>query len=138
MAMPDFGAAAHVASVSYNCTFSQLTGAGGVVFSGSGTQFVFTFETGRTQPNPQIGLWDVTWDYSQFVQATVEADIAAALNSICGALASLLGLTLAQVQAACTIERIWTGGLNVQGNAAPQQLGPQGTGTTITETMTYP
>lgn len=139
MPIPDFGAASHVASVTYLCVFGQLTSPNGAAFASPQTVIIVNFETGRTQPNPQIDLWDVTWDYSQFSQDQLEAGIKATLDTICTAIGGLLSFTQAQVQASVTVQRIWTAQLNQQGAAAPQHLGLSGqAGSQITEVMTYP
>lgn len=139
MAMPDFGAQAHVASVTYLCVFGQLSSPNGAAFASPQTVITINFETGRTQPDPQMDLWDVTWDYTAFSQAQLEAGIAATLNSICTAIAGLLQLTEAQVQASVTVSRVWSGQLNQQGAAAPQHMGISGqAGSEITEAMPYP
>lgn len=132
MTMPDPGTALHIAKLDYYSTFGELQSAGApVTFScPDPVRFTFTFDTGTT-PNPD-GSVTVTWDSSWFVQATVEADIATALNTICGAVATLLGLTVAQVQAVVTVQRVWTITPNVQGG------GTSSGSTALTDYMTYP
>jgi hypothetical protein len=131
MTMPDPGTALHVASLSYYCTFSSLTAAAGpVTFDAPDPQkFTFNFETGST-PN-QDGSVTITSDTSVW-SAAVEAEIATALTSICTALATLLGLTLAQVQAAVSIKRVWTMRPTIQG------AGVSSGSSVITSMMTYP
>jgi len=99
--MPDLGPLAHCASVSYDCTFSGLTAQGGTVAFGvpNPVQFVFFFETGSTQPDPQKDLNVYTWDYSKFDQDQVEAAIASTLDGICQDIAGLLGVAQPAVQA---------------------------------------
>lgn len=115
MPMPDPGATTHVQSLEYLCTFSLLPAGGGPVTFAvpDPVRFTFTFETGRT-PNTD-GSVTVTWDYSWFTQAAVEGEIASALDSICTAVATMLSLPQAQVQAAVLVRRVWTIAPNVQG-----------------------
>lgn len=136
--MPDTGSLMHCVSVNYACTFGGLSVAGGKVgFSNPNpTEFVFSFETGRTQPDPNLDLWDIAWDSSWFDQAAEEAQIASYLTGICGQLAELLGLPEDQVQQAVAIRRVWTFALDHQGSAAAQQL--SGNSYTITEIMPFP
>jgi hypothetical protein len=137
--MPSIGTGQHFVSVDYQCTFGGITIAGGkVAFANpGGTVFTFSFETGRTQPDPQLDLWDVSHDYSLFDQDTEEAVITSKLTGICALLGELLSVPLAQVQQSVTIARVWTFALDTQGAAAPQQLGSSGS-CTITEVMPYP
>lgn len=134
--MPPTGSAQHVASVNYTCTFSSLVTAGGrVTFAiPGGTTFLFQFETGRVQPNPQVDLAEVTWDYSYFDQDAEEASIAQYMTSICGMIAQLLRRAQADVEQAVSIQRVWTVTSNEQGAAVPRQYGD----CTITEPMPYP
>lgn len=107
MTMPTPASNMHIASVDYGVSFREVSSADGrAKFSAMGTHYVFTFDTGETEN--QDGSWTVTHDQSWFVQATVEAGIAAGLNTDCGGIATMLGLTLAQVQAVVTVRRTWT------------------------------
>jgi hypothetical protein len=102
-------------------------------------QFIFTFETARTQPDPQTDLTDVAYDYSWFDQDTEETSIRSALDAICTTIATLLGVTMAEVQAVVTVRRQWSFALDQQGSAAPQQLGVIGTEVPVLIThMPYP
>jgi hypothetical protein len=142
MAMPDFGPLAHIASVSYDCMFGEISIGGGALTFGvpSPVRIIAKFETGRTQPDPQKDLWDVTWDYSEFSQDELEAGIRSTLGTICAAIAMLLSVTEDQVQQSVTIRRVWNAGLNQQGSAAARQLSSPGgdSGAVLTETMPYP
>lgn len=132
MTMPDTGSSLHNASLDYYCTFGEVTAAAGpITFSvPDPVRFHFDFETGSTL-NPD-GTTTYTWDYSWFNQTTVEAGIKTALNTICGAIATLLGKSTAAVQAAVTVQRAWTVAPNVQGPNA-------GSGRTVlTSDMAYP
>lgn len=133
--MPALGSGQHYASVNYVCTFAAITTAGGKVsFSNpGGTAFVFSFETGRSQPNPQVDLWDVAWDYSWFDQDAEEAGITQYLTGICTLMGELLGVPAAEVQQSVTISRVWSVAANAQGAAAAQQYGT----CTVTEGMPY-
>jgi hypothetical protein len=62
----------------------------------------------------------------------VEAGIAATLDTICGALATQLGITTAAVQAAVSVKRIWLMAPNIQGT------GFSSGNSAITDTMAYP
>jgi hypothetical protein len=113
MTMPDVSSAMHLASVDYMCTFAPL-GNGPVTFSAlDPVHFLFNFETGETQVSP--GVIQITTDYSWFVQATVEADITTAMQTISAAIATLLGEPLAAVQAAGQVQRVWTFRPTIQG-----------------------
>lgn len=132
MALPDPGTALHIATLDYYCTFSQLAAASGpVTFSvPDPVRFNFAFETGST-PN-QDGSETITSDSSWFDQAATETGIAAALDAICAAVGTLLGLATGQVQAAVTVRRAWTIAPNVQGGGVSSGR------TVITEAMPYP
>jgi len=132
MTMPDPGASLHNASLDYYCTFVVVAAAAGpVTFSvPDPVRFRFSFETGTT-PHPD-GTMTVTWDYSWFAQAAQEASIAAALTQICAPIATLLGRTTTDIQAAAKVLRVWTLAPNVQGQGA-------GSGRTVlTSVMPYP
>lgn len=136
MNMPDLGGGLHFASVDYACTFFQISAYGGFLTFGvpSPVQFTFTFETGRTQPDPQADLYDVTWDYSPFDQAAEEQGIAVTLDTICAALSERLSVSRQVVEQSVQVNRVWTVAANQQGSAAPLQVGQF----TITEAMPYP
>lgn len=132
MTMPDTGSSLHNASLDYYCTFGEVSAAAGPVsFSvPDPVRFHFDFVTGSTVG--QDGTITYTWDYTWFNQVTVEAGIKTALNTICGAIAALLGRTTADVQAAVSVQRAWTVAPNVQGPDS-------GTGRTVlTSAMAYP
>ena len=134
MSMPDPGTALHIASLDYYCTFSPLAAsAGPVTFSvPDPVRFSFVFDTGTTPVDGSPGVVQVAWSYSWFTQATVEADIAATLNAISTAVATMLGLTQADVQAVVTIRRIWQITPNMQGP------GVSSGSTALTDAMIYP
>jgi hypothetical protein len=129
--MPDPGTTMHVASLVYYFTFSKLTAATGpVTFEvPDPVRFTFSFETGSI-PN-EDGSDTITWDTSQW-SASVEAELATTITAICGPVATLLGLTLAQVQAAVTVKRVWTLTPNIQG------AGTSSGRTVLTDQMAYP
>src|SRR5260370_30961388 len=131
MALPAPGTALHIATLSYYCTLSELAAASGpVTFAAPDPQrFTFRFETGST-PNAD-GSVTITWNTSVW-SAAVEATIATALTAICTALATMLGLTLAQRQAAVAVKRVWTMKPNVQG------AGTSSGSTVITSVIAYP
>lgn len=108
MTMPTPASNMHIASVDYVVSFNQLRSASEPIqFSApAATRYTFTFDTGET-PNAD-GSVTVTHDQSWFNQVQAEAAIASALNGICTNLATLLGLTQAQVQAAVVIRRTWS------------------------------
>jgi hypothetical protein len=136
--MPDLSAGLHFVSVTYACTFGGITTSGGAVSFGvpDAVQFTFRFETGRSQRDPQVDLYDVTWDYSWFGQEQVEAAISAALSVICAAIGQLLSVPQAEVEQSVTVRRLWTFAMNIQGSAAPEQLGDGGS-SVITSIMPY-
>lgn len=134
--MPELPSWQHCVSVNYACTFFQITSGGGLVVFAvpSPVQFTFLFETGRTQPDPQLDLYEYTWDYSWFDQAQVEQQIGAALDGISADIATLLGVSRSVVEQSVSVSRVWTVAANQQGAAAPRQFGQ----VAITEIMLYP
>lgn len=137
--LPALDSTTHVQSVTYDCTFGQTSAAGGaVVFQvPQPVKFLFTFETGQTQPDPAVDLFNVTADSSWFDQSTEETAIKNALNSICTTIATLLpGATQAQIQATVTIQRTWRIRPNQTGSAAPVQM--PNAPVTYVEKMAYP
>jgi hypothetical protein len=135
--MPDLGSDTHVVSVEYASLFGGVTAQDGRVAFGvpNPVQFLFLFETGTTQPDPNVDLQQVSWDYSWFDQAQVEAGIAAALGAICQSIAGLLGLPLEQVESSVQVRRVWTIAPNQRGTGAPQEFSVDWT---VTEVMPYP
>lgn len=125
MTMPSPGATMHVASVNYAVTFAELISATEPIrFSAPGaTSYVFEFDTGQAQNAD--GSFTITWDQSWFNQANAEAAIAASLNGTCQSIATMLGLTLAQVQAAVTVRRLWTYNQNSYSVIPGVASGPQ-------------
>jgi hypothetical protein len=114
--MPQPSSTLHLASVDYQCTVGLLPPGGGPVQFQvpDPVHFTFGFETGTTPVSP--GVVEVTWDYSWFNQAQVEAGITATLGQLVEAVAPLLpGLPLTDLQAAVNVTRVWTFAPNVQG-----------------------
>ena len=136
MALPDPGAAMHVAAVNYAVTFAELvSGSEPVRFSAPGaTSYIFEFDTGQTANAD--GSFTVTWDQSWFNQASAETAIASSLDGTCGNIATMLGLTLAQVQAAVTVRRLWTLNQNSYSIIPGVTSGPQKV--TLPDVMQYP
>jgi hypothetical protein len=99
-------------------------------------QFGFYFETGKTQPDPDVDLYDVVTDSSWFDQAAEETSIKAALDTICMTIASLLGTTQSVIQATVRVQRTWRINPNQAGTAAPVQM--PGAPVPYTEQMAYP
>jgi hypothetical protein len=131
MSMPDPGSSLHLASIDYACTFGTLTEGGLVSFSAPDpVHFTFSFETGQTQVSP--GVYEISTDYSWFVQEQVEVGIAEALSSICQAISDLLSLPLPQVNAVAAVQRVWTFKPNIQGQ------GVSSGAIVTTDFMTYP
>lgn len=136
---PVLGSTTHVQSVTYDCTFSQTSvNAGAVIFQvPQPVKFMFSFETGRTQPDPAVDLFNITTDYTWFDQAAEETAIRTALNSICTTIATLLpGATQASIQATVRVQRTWRVNPNQAGTAAPVQM--PGAPVTYAEQMAYP
>jgi hypothetical protein len=129
--MPDPGADLHIVSLDYACVFGALPAADPrVTFSvPDPVHFTFAFETGSTVT---AGVTTYTWDYTWFVQATVEAEIATALAAISTNVAAMLGLTGADVDAMVTVRRVWTIAPNVQGTGVSSGR------IVTTDLMTYP
>jgi hypothetical protein len=115
--MPDPGDALHIASLDYACTFTTLPPGGGrASFScPDPVHFTFSFETGETILDPVAGTFEVSWDYSWFGQAEVEAGIAATLNLICAAICTMTSMPLSVVLAAVSVQRVWMFAPNIQG-----------------------
>lgn len=134
--LPTLDTTTHVSSVTYSCTFAP-TVAGPVMFAvPKPVLFTFTFDTGQTQPDPAVDLFDAVTDSSWFDQAVIEGDIAAALNTICGAIAALLGVGTAVIQATVTVQRTWRINPDQTGTAAPVQI--PAAPIPYTELMAYP
>lgn len=122
--LPALDSTTHVQSVTYDCTFGQTVAGGGkVTFQvPQPVKFTFTFDTGSTQPDPDVDLHDVVTDSSWFDQSTEEAAIASALNGICSLIATLIGVTAADIQATVRIQRTWRIFPDQTGTAAPVQI----------------
>jgi hypothetical protein len=122
--MPALDATTHVASVTYACTFGLTTADGGLVsfMVPQPVQFTFGFETGQSQPDPDVDLYLISTDYTWFDQDQVEAGIVSALGTICSAIAALLGTDVSVIEATVTIERIWRINPDQVGSAAPVQI----------------
>ena len=72
-----------------------------------------------------------TFDYTAFDQDTYETGLRTMLNGICTSWSANVGTTLAAVQAAMTVERVWTfGSASTLAGSAPQY--------TLSDTMAYP
>ena len=135
---PALDATTHIASVTYACTFGLTAAAGGkVIFVvPQPVQFTFSFETGKTQPDPGADLWNIVSDASWFDQDTEEAAIKSALDGICGIIATLIGSAPAAIQATVTIHRAWRVNPDQVGTAAPVQI--PGAPVIYNEVMAYP
>jgi hypothetical protein len=73
----------------------------------------------------------VTFDYTGFDQDVYETGLHTMLNGICTSWAANVGATLATVQAAMTVERVWTfGSATTLAGSAPQY--------TLSDFMAYP
>jgi hypothetical protein len=136
--LPALDTTTHVASVTYACTFGLTTVSGGLVtfLVPQPVQFNFAFETGKTQPDPDVDLFDITVDSSWFDQAATEAKITSALDTICAAIAALIGVTTADIQGTVTIKRTWRINPNQVGTASPVQI--PAAPVPYTEIMAYP
>lgn len=121
---PALDSTMHVQSVTYDCTFGQTAvGGGKVLFQvPQPVKFMFSFETGTTQPDPDTDLFNVTTDYTWFDQSTEEADIKTALDSICSVIGTLIGTSTATIQATVTVQRTWRMNPNQIGSAAPVKV----------------
>ena len=136
--LPALDSTTHVQSVTYACTFGMTqVSAGLVTFSvPQPVLFTFSFETGQTQPDPAVDLFNITVDSSWFNQTTIEANIKTALDTISGAIATLIGVTTATIQATVTVRRTWRINPNQVGTAAPVQI--PAAPVPYTEFMAYP
>lgn len=133
--LPALSSTTHVSSVTYECTFAATVNGAVTFVVPQPVIFLFTFDTGRTQHTPGIDLYDVTTDSSWFNQSTEEAAIRTGLDTICGAIATLLGTTLLAVQETVTVKRTWRISPNQEGTAAPVQM--PGAPVPYTEFMPY-
>lgn len=125
----------HIASVNYAVTFGQLASAANpIAFWAAATHYVFTFDTGTTQN--EDGSFTVAYSSSWWSQSAAEAAIAASLDGVCQDIATMLGLTLAQVQAAVTVARVWTYNENSYSIIPGVTTGAQQS--TWADSMTYP
>ena len=122
--LPVLDSTTHIASVTYACTFGLTTSDSGLVsfIVPQPVQFTFSFETGRTQPDPDQDIWDITTDYTWFDQDTVEAGIISALGTICTTIATLIGATPLEIEETVTIERTWRVNPDQVGTDAPVQI----------------
>ena len=136
---PALDSTMHVQSVTYDCTFGQTTAGGTrVLFQvPQPVKFMFSFETGWTQPDPAVDLLNAVTDYTWFDQDTEETAIKSALDSICTTIATLLpGATQAEIQATVTVQRTWRMYPNQIGTAAPVQV--PGAPVPYNEILAYP
>lgn len=136
--LPALDATTHVASVTYACTFGlTMAGGGKVTFLvPQPVQFTFAFETGSTQPDPAVDLFNVSSDSSWFDQDAEETAITAALNTICATIATLIGVAEAGIQATVRVERTWRISPDQAGTAAPVQI--PAAPVVYAEVMAYP
>jgi hypothetical protein len=136
--LPALDSTTHVASVMYACTFGlTVAPSGKITFQvPAPVQFEFIFDTGITQPDPAVDLYEVTTDSSWFDQDATEAGIKSALGTICTAISGLLGVTAAAIEQTVTIRRTWKILANQTGSAAPVVL--VSSPVIYTELMPYP
>lgn len=136
--LPVLSDTTHVSSITYECTFASTYAGGGLVMFAvpKPVLFLFTFDTGTTQPDPDVDLWDAVTDMSWFDQSTQETAITTALDGICTDIAAMLGVTAAAIEATVTVQRIWRYSPNQTGTAAPVQMA--GAPVPYTEKMAYP
>lgn len=136
--LPALSSTTHIHSVTYDCVFGVTSvNSGAVLFMvPSPVRFMFSFETGKTQPDPAVDLWNVSTNSAWFDQSTEEASITGALNTICATIATLVGTTQAAIQATVKVQRTWRISPNQVGTAAPVQM-PDAP-VVYAETMPYP
>lgn len=136
--LPALDTTTHVQAVEYACTFGMTqVNNGAVTFMvPQPVQFRFAFDTGRTQPDPSVDLWDVQTDSSWFDQAAQETAIKTALDTICSSIATLIAADPAAIQATVKIARTWRITPNQTGTAAPVQM--PAAPMAYVETMAYP
>lgn len=136
--LPVLDSTMHPASVTYLCKFAPtITGGGLVMFAvPAPVQWLFTFDTGQTQPDPDVDLWNITSDASWFDQTAQEASIKTMLDGICALIATGVGTTQAAMQATVSVQRTWRYNPNQVGTAAPVQV--PSAPVPYTEVMAYP
>jgi hypothetical protein len=138
---PDIGSGVlHLSALTY---FAQVTGLEysdneQVVRPSGSFQTGFLFDTAAVTPNPNLDLQELQWDYSEFDQDIADAEFLLLVDGFAVFVAQAFGLSLEEVRAFVTAQRIWTLEPNVTGSAAPLQLAGLTTLPQIVETMPYP
>jgi hypothetical protein len=138
---PDVGSGVlHLSQLTY---FAQVTGLDftendqQVLPSGS-FQTGFRFDTGSVTPDPTKDMQVIQWDYSEFDQDIADAQFLLLVDGFAAFVAQAFGMSVEEVRAFITTERIWSLEPNVTGSAAPLQLAGLTTLPQIVELMPYP
>lgn len=138
---PDIGSGVlHLSQLTY---FAQVTGLDftendqQVLPSGS-FQTGFRFDTGSVTPDPSKDMQVIQWDYSAFDQDIADAQFLLLVDGFAAFVAQSFGMSVEEVRAFITTQRIWFLEPNVTGSAAPLQLAGLTTLPQIVETMAYP
>jgi hypothetical protein len=114
-----------VASLQYTVTIPGISGPVNSIPAGQMNLVNFEFETAPD------GDGVLQFNYAGFDQDTHEAGVKQLLNGICTAMAANLGVSLATVQAALVVHRVWA----LVESAVTGGIYP---GLTVTDVMTYP
>jgi hypothetical protein len=138
---PDIGSGVvHFSQLTY---FAQVTGLNftennqEVLPSGS-FQTGFRFDTAPITPDPSIDLQEAQWDYADFDEDIADAQFLLLVDGFAAFVASSFGMSIEEVRAFITTQRIWTLEPNVSGSAAPLQLAGLTVLPQIVENMPYP
>jgi hypothetical protein len=117
--------AMQVAALQYSVVIEPLAGAVNWIAAAQYPLVSFQFSHDPGDGGP------IVFDYTSFDQDTHETQTRALLTAICGAMAGNLGLDVASVQAAVTVQRVWT----MTGTAPMMGAYPS---CVVTDQMTYP
>jgi hypothetical protein len=138
---PDIGSGVlHLSALTY---YAQVTGLSytedaQVVRPSGSFQTGFLFDTAPATPDPGKDLQEARWDYSWFDEDVADADFLLLVDGFAAFVAQSFGMSLDQVRAFITTQRIWTLAPDFAGSAAPLQLAGQTALPQIVEAMDYP
>ena len=113
-----------VASLQYVVQMTSVAGPVNSVPSGT-----FNLVNWEFQQAPVAGI--LQFSYAGFDQDTYEASLKTQLTGMCTAMATNLGVSLATIQAAMTVMRVWA-------LYQPVLVGAAYPGVTVTDVMPYP
>lgn len=138
---PDIGSGVvHLSALTY---FAQVTGLKvpgtvQVVRPSGSFQTGFLFDTGTITPDPDLDLQELTWDYSWFDEDQTDQEFLQLVEGFAQFVAQSFSLSIEDVRAAITAQRIWAVEPNYTGSEAPYQLPGLTIFPQIVETIPYP